>query len=128
MPDNRDEPTHRLMREVGGLAPWAARIGPVAALRTPVLGIDDYYDLLAPAAAEMDVWRTAYQHPMDSAEAIVEWVRATGLRPFLDPLPEAERAGFIAEYTRRIDAAYTPRAGGKRLLAFPRLFIVARKA
>jgi len=128
MPDNRDEPTHRLMRELGSSAPWSEHIGAVAALRTPLLTPHGYYDLLAPHAAEVDVWRTAYQHPMASAEAIVEWVRATGLRPFIDPLPADTRSSFLAEYTRRIDAEYRPRADGRRLLAFPRLFIVARRA
>jgi trans-aconitate 2-methyltransferase len=129
MPDNRDEPTHRLMREVAAEAPWAAHIGDTAALRTGVLSIGDYYDLLAPRAARVDVWHTIYQHPMASADAIVEWVRGTGLRPFVERLPDAAlQAGYLAEYERRIDAAYRPRADGRRLLAFPRLFIVAQRA
>jgi trans-aconitate 2-methyltransferase len=127
MPDNRDEPTHRSMREVAALAPWSALIGDAATLRTKILTIADYYDLLAPHAAEVDVWRTAYQHPMASAAAIVEWVRATGLKPFVDPLPYAQRKTFLAEYEARIERAYPPRADGRRLLAFPRLFIVARR-
>lgn len=127
MPDNRDEPTHRLMREVASEQPWAPHIGDAAALRTAILRLNDYYDLVAGDAAEVDVWRTAYQHPMDSADAIVEWVSGTGLRPFVDPLPEAERKSFIAEYTRRIDAAYAVRRDGRRLLAFPRLFFIARR-
>jgi trans-aconitate 2-methyltransferase len=65
---------------------------------------------------------------MASAAAIVEWVSATGLRPFLDALDGDEaRNTFIAEYERRIDAAYPARADGKRLLGFPRLFFVAVK-
>jgi trans-aconitate 2-methyltransferase len=127
MPDNRDEPSHRVMREVAGTAPWSNHLDGGAALRTAILALQDYYDLLAPATAELDVWRTTYQHAMVSAEAIVDWLRSTGLRPFLDPLPAAERASFVAEYTRRIDTAYRPRADGLRLLAFPRLFIVARR-
>ena len=38
------------------------------------------------------------------------------------------RASYLAEYERRIDAAYPVRTDGRRLLAFPRMFIVARKA
>lgn len=128
MPDNRDEPTHRLMREVAASPRFARRIGDAAAVRSRILPLADYYDLLAPHAAEVDVWRTTYQHRMDSPQAIVEWLRGTGLRPFLDPLPPAERSAFLAEYTRRIDAAYPARADGRRLLAFPRLFFVARRA
>ncbi len=128
MPDNREEPTHRSMREVAGLAPWSALIGDAAKVRTKILAITDYYDLLAPGSAEVDVWRTAYQHPMDSPGKIVEWVSGTGLKPFVDPLPEAQRQGFLAEYESRIAKAYPKRADGKLLLAFPRMFIVARRA
>ena len=128
MPDNRDEPTHRLMREVAALAPWSALIGDAASVRTKILSLTAYYDLLAPGAAEIDVWRTAYQHPMESAAKIVEWVRGTGLKPFVDPLPDAQRESFLAEYESRIAQAYPPRADGRLLLAFPRLFIVARRA
>jgi trans-aconitate 2-methyltransferase len=127
MPDNRQEPTHRLMRAVASQAPWADAIGDADKLRTELLGIGGYYDLLAPLAEHMEVWRTTYQHPMASAAAIVEWVRGTGLKPFVDLLPAELQAGYLAEYERRIETAYTPQADGRRLLAFPRLFIVARK-
>ncbi|MES2100977.1 MAG: trans-aconitate 2-methyltransferase [Pseudomonadota bacterium] len=127
MPDNRDEPTHRAMRDIAGLAPWSALIGDAATPRTKILALTDYYDLLAGAGAEVDVWRTAYQHPMASPAKIVEWVRATGLKPFVDPLPEAERQSFLAAYEARIAQAYPKRADGKLLLQFPRLFIVARR-
>jgi len=128
MPDNRDEPTHRLMRETAALAPWAEPIGDHDRKRTPMLQVGGYYDLLAPLAARVQVWRTIYQHPMGGAADIVEWVRATGLKPFIDPLSPELRASFLDAYTRRIDAAYPVHADGRRLLAFPRLFIVAKKA
>jgi trans-aconitate 2-methyltransferase len=127
MPDNRDEPTHRLMREVAAMDPWAGEIGNAAAIRTQLLSLNNYYDLLVRDAAEVDVWRTAYQHPMETPAAIVEWVRGTGLRPFVDPLSPTYRDAFLAEYERRIALAYLPRADRRLLLAFPRLFIVARR-
>ena len=58
----------------------------------------------------------------------LQWVRGTGLKPFVDPLPEPERAQFLADYERRIAAAYPPRADGRLLLAFPRLFFVATRS
>ena len=128
MPDNRAEPTHRLMREVASEAPWKEPIGDADRLRTELLGIGGYYDLLARDAAHVDVWHTVYQHPLASPAAIVDWVRATGLKPFVDRLTPDLRASYLAEYERRVDAAYPVRADGRRLLAFPRMFIVARKA
>ncbi|MDM0084516.1 trans-aconitate 2-methyltransferase [Variovorax sp. J31P179] len=127
MPDNRQEPTHRLMREVAAEAPWAQAIGNPDRLRTELLGIDGYYDLLAGEAAAVDAWRTAYQHPMASAAAIVEWVSGTGLKPFVDPLPSELKTSYLAEYERRIARAYPARTDGRLLLAFPRMFIVAQK-
>lgn len=127
MPDNFEEPSHRLMRQVAGEGPWAAAIGKAAEERVKRLPLPDYYDLLAPLSGDVEIWRTTYHHPMPSAEAIVDWVRATGLRPFVDPLPEAQKADFLVAYTRKVDEAYRPHADGRRLLAFPRMFIVARR-
>jgi trans-aconitate 2-methyltransferase len=122
MPQNFEEPSHRLMREVRArLMPGRE---PVTAL-TPVAGAAFYYDLLAPRATTVDIWRTTYEHVMPDAAAIVEWVKGTGLRPYLDGLTENERAGYLAAYRDALDLAYPPRVDGKRLFSFPRLFIVA---
>ena len=128
MPDNRAEPTHRLMREVAAQPTWREAVGDADRLRTELLPLAGYYDLLARDAAAVDVWHTIYQHPLASPAAIVDWVRATGLKPFVDRLTPELRASYLAEYERRVDAAYPVRADGRRLLAFPRMFIVARKA
>jgi trans-aconitate 2-methyltransferase len=125
MPDNLAEPTHRLMVDVANEGAWAARLSHAA--RSPLAPAGAYYDALSPLAARLDIWRTAYQHSLADAGAIVEFVRATGLRPFLDALGEDERGAFLAAYRARIAAAYPPRADGRVLLAFPRFFIVARR-
>lgn len=128
MPDNLDEPSHRAMSEVAALPHHAEAIGDAASVRAQILAPTGYYDLLAPDASRIDIWRTVYQHPMASPRAIVDWLRATGLRPFLDRLgDESQRAAFVAAYEARIAAAYPARSDGVRLLAFPRLFIVATR-
>ncbi|MFB0489383.1 trans-aconitate 2-methyltransferase [Methylobacterium sp. OAE515] len=129
MPDNLAEPSHRLMREVAGAGPWSAAIGDpaVAGRLGRMLEPTAYYDLLAPHAAEVDVWRTTYHHRMADAASIVDWVSATGLRPFLDPLDTDQKPRFLAAYECAIAEGYLPRSDGQRLLAFPRVFIVARK-
>lgn len=126
MPDNLAEPTHRLMREVALAGPWSERVA--GAAREPLSPPRVYYDALRPVAARVDIWRTTYQHALGGPEAIVEFVRSTGLRPFIDPLSESEREQFMAAYTARIAAAYPPLADGGVLLAFPRLFLIAERA
>ena len=129
MPDNLDEPSHRAMRDLAERPQFASALAGAAGARSSILAADAYYALLAPLAASVDVWRTTYHHPMTSPAAIVEWLRGTGLRPFLDRLENgAAQADYLAAYERRIDAAYPRQPDGKRLLAFPRLFIVALKA
>lgn len=127
MPDNREEPSHREMRRVADEGPWRDQIGSAAQVRVKILSAAEYYDLLAPHAEMVDIWRTTYFHVMPSLASIVEWLRATGLRPFLEKLDERQQADFIDEYLRAIGEAYPVRADGRVLLAFPRLFIVARK-
>lgn len=127
IPDNFEEPTHALIREVARSGPWAgylAEMGPDRASPPPV-GV--YYDQLRPLCTKLDLWHTIYHHQLDGAPAIVEWLRGSGLRPYLDPLPEDQRAAFIDAYTARIAATYPPQADGKVLLRFPRLFMVAVK-
>ena len=122
MPHNHHEPSHRLMRETPG--PWAERLRAVRA--TPrVSPVAQYHDWLAPVASRVDLWETTYQHVMSDADAIVEWVKGTGLRPYLDALDASERPAFLEAYRRGVDGAYPPRADGRRLFAFPRLFLVA---
>jgi len=127
MPDNLDEPSHRLMREVAALPDFSREIGNAAAVRSRLLDAESYYDLLATEAAHIDIWHTVYRHPMASPGAIVKWLRSTGLRPFLDRLDTPTQAAFLADYEARIDDAYPPRIDGRRLLRFPRLFIVAER-
>ena len=126
MPDNFAEPTHRLMRETAAAGPWSKTIRDLAGGRVKRLPITTYYDLLAPKAAEIDVWRTTYYHPMQSADAIVTWLRGTGLKPFIEPLPEVQQIEFLSRYTKRVCDAYPAHSDGKLLLAFPRIFIIAK--
>jgi trans-aconitate 2-methyltransferase len=127
MPDNLDEPSHRLMDEVASGGPWASRLRDAAAARTKRRPPSWYFQLLRPHASHVDVWRTTYFHPLAGAPAIVEWLKGTGLRPFLDPLETREREAFLARYEEAIAKAYPAETDGTVLLPFPRLFVVATR-
>ncbi len=127
VPDNLDEPSHALMREVAAEAPFAATLAQATAARATLPNFEETFDLLAPAAAHVEIWRTTYVHPLDGSEAIVDMVRSTGLKPFVDPLDTATRAAFLARYLAKVTAAYPKTAAGSVLFRFPRLFYVAVK-
>ena len=127
MPDNLDEPSHALMREAAAEGPWSQRMAKAAAARGRLPEPASYYDLLKPLAASVDIWHTIYHHVLEDDHAIVDWVRSTGLRPFLEALGPGEEEDFLESYRARLAKAYPPRVDGKVLLRFPRLFIVAER-
>lgn len=128
MPDNLDEPAHRLMRDVAADGPWADKLSGVGRDRSESHDAQWYYALLQQCASRVDVWRTTYHHPLTGgADAIVEWFKGSGLRPFLDPLADDERSAYLARYASALAKAYTLLPDASVLLPFPRLFIVATR-
>ena len=128
MPDNLDEPAHRLMREIAADGPWAPKLASASGARAARRSAGWYYALLKDRAGAVDVWQTTYTHALaGGADAVVEWFKGTGLRPFLDPLDAAERAAFLDRYRAAIATAYPCLPDGAVLLPFPRLFVLATK-
>lgn len=127
MPDNLDEPSHAAMRETAADGPWKKRLAAAAGARTRIGSFDEHYAWLSDRCDIIDQWRTSYVHVLDGAPAIAEWVKGTGLRPFLEPLDTEARRNFLARYTSRIAELYPAQVDGKVLLRFPRRFIVVRR-
>jgi len=120
-PDNEDEPSHRLMREV------AKRLGMKVATRDPIGSFADYESALVPPCTKLDMWRTSYAHRLGGPDDIVKWVEGAGLRPFLDPLDAQARAAYLSAYAQEIAAAYQSSRAGVVLFPFPRLYLVATR-
>jgi trans-aconitate 2-methyltransferase len=126
VPDNAEEPAHRLMREIASDGPWAEKFGASVRLHRP--GAGWYYGELRDKAGRIDLWRTTYFHVLAGGPAaVVEWFKGSGLRPYLDALKDAERADFLARYESAIAAAYPAFPDGTVLLPMPRLFIVVTR-
>jgi len=121
VPHNMDAPSHALMRET------AAAFDLTNVREVAVLDASAYYAILKPHAASVDIWETDYLHALKGDDAVYHWVSGTGLRPFVQALDGERRESFIADYKRRLNAAYPPRADGTTLFPFKRLFAVARK-
>jgi trans-aconitate 2-methyltransferase len=127
MPAHHDSPVHREMLEVSKDAAWRDRMEDARAALTrkpPSL----YYDTLAPEAAQLDVWETIYYHVLAGPEAILEWFRGTGLRPFLESLnSNPERLRFEQLLLERYNASYPRQPDGQVLFPFRRLFFIAHR-
>ena len=112
-----------LLSETAADPRWAERLAGVE--RIAILPDAAYYDLLSPTC-EVDIWSTRYLHVLEGEDAVLEWTRGSSLRPYLERL--GDRAGaFEAAFAARLRDAYPRREDGTTLMAFPRLFIVARR-
>lgn len=125
VPDNLDQPSHMLMHEAAASGPWKAKLAGVQ--RDGFQSPQELYDAVKPFAGAVDIFETSYYHSLESHEAIIEWVKGTGLKPFLDPLDEEEKRGFLEQYLKKLRGAYPVSVDGKVLLKYPRLFMVAVK-
>ncbi len=125
IPAHYQSPLHQVTLEVAQDSVWCHL------METPCNALTKeqpsfYYDVLQPLASRLDIWETEYYHLMDSPQAIVDWFRGTGLRPFLEALENEEQKHrfqqmLLGGYTQ----AYPRQKDGLVLFPFRRLFIVA---
>lgn len=124
VPSNFDAAAHEAMREIAARPAWRGRLDGVREWQVHAPAF--YYDVLAPLATRLDIWESEYIHVLPDAAAIVEWYKGTGLRPFLDRLPDAaDQQRFLDAYLEAIAVAYPARRDGRVLFPFRRLFVVA---
>jgi trans-aconitate 2-methyltransferase len=128
MPRNIDAPLHALMRELAATTRWKGLIGdaprPTDSVHDPLV----YLDRLETLGCATDVWETTYLQLLTGPDAVLDWVKGTGLRPVLTALaddPDA-RDAFVAEYRDLLRDAYPEKPYGT-VLPFRRLFAVARR-
>lgn len=118
-------PVQRALLDVAADPAWWNRLEPATcSLVAESPGF--YYDALHPLASRLDLWETEYNHLLGSTDAIVEWISATRLRPYLEALADdAERQEFLTRLRAAVAATYTPQRDGAVLFPFRRLFLVA---
>jgi len=87
-----------------------------------------YYNQLIKYFSEIDIWTTGYYHVLQSHESILEMIRSTGLKPYLERIvDENEKREFASLVLEKIKQDYIPQNDGKVLFPFKRLFFVAKK-
>ena len=87
-----------------------------------------YYDILSGLFGFIEIWESDYIHVMDSHNSILEMIRSTGLRPYIDKLDsENDKKDFEELVFTDIKKAYPLKRNGKVLFPFQRLFIIAKK-
>ena len=123
VPMNQQEPIHRIISETVAGEKWSRYFPEPRVFYT--LSPSEYYDLLSVEFSAVTLWETTYYHILPSKEAVLEWYRGTGLRPYLELLPDGLQAEFEADIFRGIALAYPEQGDGKVLFRFPRFFFLA---
>jgi trans-aconitate 2-methyltransferase len=127
MPMAYESAHHAILRETADQGPWAGLTHQARRIN-PTPPTEAYYDWLAPTCDAIDIWSTTYLHALAGEDPVVEWMRGTALRPYLDALAgDAQLEPFLAAFRARIAQAFPPRADGVTLFPFSRLFILARR-
>ena len=115
-PNDLYEPSRALMRMIAADGPWAKTLLPIAKTRPFNETMEGLYALLSPICAAVDIWEATYLHAMTNVAAIVEWMEATSLAPFLAALDAADRREFLDRYAAELREAYPALPDGGVLL------------
>lgn len=124
IPDNLNEPSHALMRQIASEDVWKVYFQePIN--RERILSPEAYYNALKPYCKNLAFWNTSYRHVLDDASKIVEMIKSTGLSPYLQKLPKEKQENFLLDYSRGVSKAYPSLYDGSVLFSFPRFFMIA---
>lgn len=87
----------------------------------------EYWELLHAHASAFRMWKVTYMHTLPSHEAVMDWYRGTGMRPYLQALDDAGRKKFEAEVFAQVREEYPTQSDGSIIFPFPRFFFLATR-
>lgn len=123
-----DMPLGKIINEAAQDKRWNEQMAGIADLFT-IHDYSYYYNHLSNLYNSIDIWETHYFHIMDSHTTIIEMMRSTGLKPYLDKLnSDLEINQFEKQVLIGIEKAYPKQKNGKVLLPFNRLFFIGYKS
>jgi len=125
MPCNLSSPANQAMKKVAADPCWAGALEH-AAENTFVEPAAFYYNVLRDIASHLDIWETEYLQIVDGPRAVLDWLRSTGMRTYLEKLSGKEQRGQFEELClAEFEKSYPATNDGKVLFPYRRLFIVA---
>lgn len=125
IPMNQKEPLYQIIAETAEETKWGFSYVQLETNET--LKPEEYYDILSDCSSEFHVWETIYCHSLPDHQALVDWVKGTRLRPYLNALSPEQAALFEKEIAARAAKVYPVQKDGKVLLHFRRFFFTAVK-
>jgi trans-aconitate 2-methyltransferase len=127
MPNMLATPLHQVSRQLAASHEWSRELGDVIP-QPGMLQATDYWDMLRPQVASLEMWQTTYMHALQGENAVMEWASGSSLRPYLDRLTDERKSAFRQAYADAVQPHYPRRPDGTTILPFHRLFMVAQVA
>ena len=127
VPANNESPLHLALLQVAKSRRWKEY---TRSCESQIVyhGADFYYEILSPLSQSIQLWETIYYHVLDSHNALIDWYRSTGMRIYLEKLPDDNaRIEFENEVLQEARAFYPLQHNGKIIFPFRRLFFIAEK-
>jgi trans-aconitate 2-methyltransferase len=122
-----DMPISKSINEIAGHPKWKSATEGLNELFT-IHNVSFYYYHLMKYFQEVEIWTTDYYHTMDSHSAILEMMRPTGLKPYLEKIAsDSDKLEFEALLLKKIENDYPVQRNDKVLFPFKRLFFIAKK-
>ncbi len=125
LPYNHKEPVKTKLNELVTSLKWKTQIKDERQLYQ--LEENEYFKILSNLTKEFSLFQIIYYHDMPNQEAIIEWFKGSGLKPYLDMLKKEDQEEFLDDYLKIISPSYPSIDSNHTILKFPRLFFTAKK-
>lgn len=125
IPINAEEPLLKIMDETVREEKWGFNETLIETNAT--LLPEEYFDILSSLTNEFDIWETVYYHKMPSVDSMVDWIKGTRLRPYINALDEKTADKLVTRITEDAKAIYKVQRNGEFIFRFRRLFMTAVK-
>lgn len=125
MPINSQEMLFKIMSETINEDKW--NFTSMSEEPNTTLMCEEYFDILSSLTDSFDIWETVYYHNMPSVDAMVEWIKGTRLRPYLNALNSIEAKKLTDEITEKAAKVYKKQKNGEVIFKFRRLFFTATR-
>lgn len=127
VPQNQNSPLHRALGQVAAQAEFKDYTREAREALHYRSG-SYYYNALTPLLEDLSFWETTYYHVMENHEDLIQWYRSTGMRPYLQALPNEEmRENMLNQVLSQCCQAYQPEQDNRIIFPFNRLFFMGKK-
>ena len=125
IPLNSQEKLFKIMRETVNEDKW--NFSSMSVEPNTTLKCEEYFDILSSLTDNFNIWETVYYHNMPSINAMVEWIKGTRLRPYLNALHSIDAKKLTDEISEKASRVYAKQENGEIIFKFRRFFFIATR-